>query len=462
VSSPRILLAWVLGLLAVAIGIVLWARTSPTFDPYGWLVWGRQTLHGNLNTNAAPSWKPLPYLFTTPLSVFGRLQVSLWMIVAVAGALLGPVFAGRIAWRLTGGSWPAAALAAAGVASLDDIAHYVLSAQSDPLILALCLGAIDAHLCGRRRLTLLAVTLAALGRPEMWPFLGALALWQWRRAPELRGLIALAVAASAGLWFGIPALTARSPCVAATNAMGFAGRPHHDPALETIARFVFLQPPAVLVAGAAGVIVAIARRERVILWLAAGTAGWLVAEIALALHGLPALARYMYEPAGIMAVLAAVAVGRLPAARWGKILSALLGISLLITLGIHARSEAQDLHRQRSRTAQLGRLDLAIARLGGVGRLRKCGKPVTSLGDQTFLAWTLGVNVADVGFKYGKELRRRRPLVLFTPNRGGWRIVLAFPATASCRALPRTSSALTPAGLAQPSPSETSRSGRSG
>ena len=43
----------------------------PGFDAYGWLVWGRQTLHGNLNTDGAPSWKPLTFLFTLPYSLGG-------------------------------------------------------------------------------------------------------------------------------------------------------------------------------------------------------------------------------------------------------------------------------------------------------------------------------------------------------------------------------------------------------
>ncbi|MBV9682835.1 MAG: hypothetical protein JO046_13665, partial [Solirubrobacterales bacterium] len=50
------------GLLVISTATLLWARTRPGFDPYGWLVWGQQTVAGNLNTNAAPSWKPLPFL----------------------------------------------------------------------------------------------------------------------------------------------------------------------------------------------------------------------------------------------------------------------------------------------------------------------------------------------------------------------------------------------------------------
>ena len=89
------------GLLVVSLLLVLWAKTRPGFDPYGWLVWGRQTVAGNLNTNAAPSWKPLPYLFTAPYALFGHYQLWLWLVTAVAVSLAGAVFAGRIAYRLT-------------------------------------------------------------------------------------------------------------------------------------------------------------------------------------------------------------------------------------------------------------------------------------------------------------------------------------------------------------------------
>ena len=39
---------------------------------------------GALDTNAAPSWKPLPYLFTVPYALFGHYEMWLWMITAVA------------------------------------------------------------------------------------------------------------------------------------------------------------------------------------------------------------------------------------------------------------------------------------------------------------------------------------------------------------------------------------------
>src|SRR5689334_17599539 len=67
------------GLLIVSLLLLLYARTRPGYDPYGWLVWGKLTIHLNLDTNGAPSWKPMPYLFTVPYAVFGRYALWLWM-----------------------------------------------------------------------------------------------------------------------------------------------------------------------------------------------------------------------------------------------------------------------------------------------------------------------------------------------------------------------------------------------
>ena len=63
---------------------MLYARTRPGYDPYGWLVWGQLTIHLELDTNGAPSWKPLPYLFTVPYALFGH-----YSAVAVDGHLGG-------------------------------------------------------------------------------------------------------------------------------------------------------------------------------------------------------------------------------------------------------------------------------------------------------------------------------------------------------------------------------------
>ena len=89
------------GLLLVSLGIVLYARARPGYDPYGWLVWGKLTIHLKLDTNGAPSWKPLPFLFTVPYSLVGHYALWLWMVTSVAISLSGLIFAWRIAFRLT-------------------------------------------------------------------------------------------------------------------------------------------------------------------------------------------------------------------------------------------------------------------------------------------------------------------------------------------------------------------------
>ena len=179
-----------IAVLLLATLVVVWARTRPGYDPYGWLVWGRQTLKGALDTNAAPSWKPLPYLFTLPYALFGHYQLWLWMITSVAISLSGVVFAARIAYRLTGApperrwaAYVAGAFAGLALLGITDYFHYVLSAQSDPLIASLCLGAIDCHLSRRPRWAFALLVLASLGRPEVWPFIAAYAIWAWLRVP---------------------------------------------------------------------------------------------------------------------------------------------------------------------------------------------------------------------------------------------------------------------------------------
>jgi len=53
---------WLVGIaiLAGSAGIARWADTRPGYDPYGWLIWGYQTIHGTISLRGAPSWKPLP------------------------------------------------------------------------------------------------------------------------------------------------------------------------------------------------------------------------------------------------------------------------------------------------------------------------------------------------------------------------------------------------------------------
>jgi hypothetical protein len=445
-----------IGLLVVSTVILLWARTRPGFDPYGWLVWGHQTWAGNLNTNAAPSWKPLPYLFTMPYGVFGHYQLWLWMITSLAVSLSGSVFAARIAFFLTGArssgrqwaAWVAAAFAGLGLLGLTDYWHYMLSAQSDPMIVALCLGAIDCHLHGRYRWAFVFGCLAALGRPEVWLFLGLYSIWAWLRVPSMRWMIVAGIAALVVLWFGIPALTSRTPFVAASNALGSGRRLRSDQIVGTFGRFVGLNPRVVEITAALAVVLALIRRDRVVLGLTAAAAAWVVIEIAFSLHGWPGLARYMFAPAGVLIAIAGVGVGRVLAdpprlGSWSVPSWAWIGLIVVIVVALlppalnRARYEHKDIAAQRLRTAEIGKLLTVVASLGGPSRLQQCGEPLTRLEYQTILAWTLRVNVATVGYKYGPAVASHRPIVLFTPYpHGGWLVQALHQTRPGCTTLP--------------------------
>ena len=144
-----------MGLLAFSTALVLWTNTRPGYDPYGWLIWGYQTLHLSLDLGGAPSWKPLPWLFTVPFSLFGHCALRLWMITAVTIALSAVdlrrpdrVPPDRALGRASVPAGIAAVFAGVAILGIQDYFHYILSVQSDPMIVALCLGAIDCHLSG--------------------------------------------------------------------------------------------------------------------------------------------------------------------------------------------------------------------------------------------------------------------------------------------------------------------------
>ena len=254
------------------------------------------------------------------------------------------------------------------------------------------------------------------------------------------------------LWFGIPALTSRSPFVAATNAIGSGRRLKSDQIFGTIGRFTGLNVAPIQVAALVAVAIAVVRRNWVVVGLAIGVCLWVVVEIAFALHGWPGLARYMFEAAGVVVVLAGVAVGWLlevgslwPRApgwtRWaGAALVAVLVVSVLPSALSHARTEHKDIRAQRLRTTEINRLEAAVAALGGAARLRQCGEPLTRLEYQTMLAYTLGENVSRIGFKYGQAIAHGNPIVMYTPApNGGWLIQADHQVSPVCRSLPRAS-----------------------
>jgi len=443
--------AWIItafGLVLISVILLLWARTRPGYDPYGWLVWGYQTLHLSLNLGGAPSWKPLPYLFTVPYALAGHYELWLWTITAVAVSLAGCIFAGRIAYRATGGgsvergaSDPirryapivAAVFAGAAVLGLEDYMHYILSAQSDPMIVTFCLGGIDMYLCGHYRWAFAFGVLGSLGRPEVWPFLGLYSIWLWVKVPSMRWMVFGGIVVIVFTWFGIPWITNGQPDIAGQLALRSPRELHQNKVTGTIGRFTELHYLPVWIAALATVAFAAMRRDRLVLALTGGVVVWVLIEIAFAFHGFPALPRYMFEAGGVVAVITGIGVGwaltELPKLRrgvpaWaGAAVVGVLIVSLVPAAVARTRSENQDLRHERGRANEIKLLQTTIDTLGGYRHIRDCGEPVTVVEYASSLAWLTHLDVGNVGYLPGLEMRRRYPIVLLLPvHGGGWAV----------------------------------------
>lgn len=417
---------------------VVLTRMKPAYDAYGWMVWGRQTLHWNLDTNGAPSWKPLTFIFTLPFALVMRAQTSLWSVTAVIGALGGALFGGHIAYRLTGPAPDrpyapivAAVFAGLGVLGIAGYWHQILIANSDPMVVTICLAAIDFHLAKRYRLAFAMVVLASWGRPEAWPFALGYAAWGWWAVPRMRVMAIVGIVSIPALWFGVSALTAKSWLRPGDLALNSVNVIHGNKFVGVSRRVLGLSPPSMQIAAGLAIAFAVMIRDRVWLVLTGLALAWIAIEIAFALHGWSAVTRYLFEPEAVFVVLAGAGVGRVLAAGpprsvaarlIGVAIAAALIASLIPAAVTRARGAHSEIVMRRQAAVQIKRLDAVIKELGGPSRIRACGQPVTTVGWQSTLAWEVGLNVGNVGYKPGRSINKGDPIVLFKPHKLGWQV----------------------------------------
>jgi hypothetical protein len=207
----------VVALVLAALSLLI--PSTPSYDPWSWLIWGREIAHVHLQTTGGPTWKPLPVIFTTIFSLFGSAAPDLWLVVARAGALMALAMTFRVAWRIARplvlaiengerGSrlalLPAllAALIAAGslVNSPGFITDNALG-YSEGLMTALVLVALDRHLDGARRQAFAIGFFAALDRPELWLLWGPYGVWLFWKDPGARKLVVALFVLIPILWF---------------------------------------------------------------------------------------------------------------------------------------------------------------------------------------------------------------------------------------------------------------------
>lgn len=297
----------------------------PVYDPWAWLVWGRELMQGGLETAAGPSWKPLPVLIDAPLSLLGGAAPKAWLLIARAGWICAPLLAGLLAARLSGETtgrwrWVAAAVAAGSVAltadSFTPALRQFTGGLSEPLLVALVLGAIWAALDERPGWVLGLGTAAALLRPECWPFLAVWAFYATRARPRLRAA-AVAVAILVPLaWFVPDIIGAGNPLEGGETAR--AGGIEPLDGLEVLGRAL----AAPLAAAWVGVALLLWREreglDRPLAILLIGAGAWILLVALMAISGFAGLPRFLAPATALVAIAGSIGIARAAASGCGR------------------------------------------------------------------------------------------------------------------------------------------------
>lgn len=431
--------AFLAALLSLAV-----VPAAPTYDPWAWLVWGREVWSLHLSTAEGPAFKPLPVAVCALLAPLGGFAPDAWVLVARAGAAAAVLLAGVLAWRLAGGAaengrnrtgWggaPALAAGLAGLAVLLTAGFVRLSAagSSEGLLLAFALGAVLARLDGRPRLMLGLLAACCLLRVEAWPFALVAAAMRWRAAgPGERAALVAGGLAIPALWFGPEWLGSGDPLRSGDRAR--IPNPG-QPALADVPALASLRDAAALafvpvVAGVA------AARGRALVPAAVGAA-WILLVAAMGQAGFSGEARYALPGVALIAVTGAAGLARVVAGRPWVLAAA--GAAVLVAAAPRIDGLTRD-HAALAYQAELRRdLARAVADAGGPAALARCGRPVTGAYRGPIVAWHLRVEKRRVAFAPGaagvvlaSALRRGDPREPSAPSgarpvaaAGSWRI----------------------------------------
>jgi hypothetical protein len=452
-TSWRLYAAIAFGSLAFGALSLLYPST-PSYDPWGWLLWGREILHANLNTVGANTFKPLPVLFTLPFALLGKAQPDLWLVVARAGMVFAIAMAFRLAARITVwfGAGPAGrrglsrvlgygpAVLAGSVAALTVLIspQYIRNGAlgySECLGAGLVLLAIDRHLDDKPRQSFLIGFFPALDRPEIWPFWGLYGLYLWRRDPGARRLIVALFALVPVLWF-LPEYWGSGHLFRGVqhDLHPTAGAPAYTKCpfcteMKSAVYISLLRTTVIAAALAVGAAVAIRRALRgrtgaigsalreqahtpagIVLSLAILALAWFLEISVMTQYGFSGNQRYMIIGGAPVMVIGGVAVGLLawkvgaligrvitpvPGAAVG-VLAAAVGFAFIPSwagANFHARQLNKALHYQATLRHDLSAV---IVRAGGAKAVNACGKVETENFQVPMVAWYLGLQSVQV------------------------------------------------------------------
>ena len=402
--------------------LTLLLPSAPTYDPFAWIIWGREITQFDLTTIDGPSWKPLPVIVTTITAPFGEASPYIWVAVARAGAIAGVLLAGLLAARLAG--WVGGILAAVGLAAMSWWVRNGAMGNSEGIMVALVLGAALCHLQGRKGWAFTFAIGAALLRPEAWPFLGLYALYLlWEDRSRLKWL-AIGLASLPLLWLApeywgsgnafrasdraqnprsdSPAFADDPARVVIENGIGLA------PALAVAFTVVAVALAAFVAARRTG---ALSRRlpdtrsAIAVLVLAVLAAAWIGLVAVMTVRGFSGNSRYLIVPAALLIVLGGVGAGWAVRAALGRptvplaagaVAVAIFGTVLVAPDASHLERSFGDIEYQADLYHDLGRL---IDDAGGADHLRECGQAFTGPFLVPHVAWRLGVHSHEVGLR---------------------------------------------------------------
>jgi uncharacterized membrane protein YvlD (DUF360 family) len=411
---------------SIALGALsLLYPSTPTYDPWAWIVWGREIAHVDLQTTGGPSWKPLPVLFTTVFSLFGSASPDLWLAVARGGAILAVLLAFRLGARLTGGGWGVASITAGLVAAV----ALVISSQfvrtmslgnSEGLLVAFTLWGVERHLDGRYRQAFVLGFLAALLRPEVWPFLGLYGLWLLLVDFGALWLVVAGFVLVPALWF-LPELWGSG------NVWRAADRAQQpNPNSPAFAKHPFVKViqdtwPLVItpVKAAAAFALALAawdwlrhRRQGAVLAVGLLALAWILLIAVMTQAGFSGNPRYIILGTSMLAVVGGVGCGRVVQLA-AAFVARFAGPRLALAAGIVAFAvlALATVHWAAPRFKNFGKLDKALryqaelrfdlrdalAKAGGASAFKACGNATAGKFSVPLVAWYLHEHTLAVG-----------------------------------------------------------------
>lgn len=377
----------------------------PQYDPYGWLLWGRELVHGSgFSTANYPSWKPLAAVLAVPVSLAGTAAAAVWLVVERALALVGLVFAYRLGARLGGRG--AGVLAAACTVLVTGWLGEALDGHLEPVLSTLLLAACWCDMQRRRDAAFGLLALAALGRPDVWLALALYAVLLLRERPRAWRFVVPVLAAIPLAWFGGDVLGSgsafRGGDLARAADNGLATSSQSLPGLYALK--LGLEGALGVLALAAVVVFArgVRDRERLVITMGVCALSWICTEAISASAGYPADRRFAMPAAVLVTVLGAAGLARgvhAVATRFGPRARAVGVAAVGVALAWSAmpalatvRSDARAAVVYSHNVASLGRL---TASLRAAGRLR-C-HPAVGQRYQAPLAWYAGREVRQVG-----------------------------------------------------------------